>query len=89
MELDKPRVEKIVSSITSNPIVRRYLRNFFGSAEGSKTFLELGKTKEYICYVLKCQPAGETGEITAGGRAASVRGGVGSQMGGNHCQQAS
>lgn len=28
------------------------MRNFLASAEDSKTFEELGKTKEYICYVL-------------------------------------
>jgi hypothetical protein len=53
MQLDKPRVEKVISSISENKIVKRFLRNFFASAEGSKTFEALGKSKEYICYVLK------------------------------------
>ena len=55
MQLDKPRVEKIISNITSNEFLKRFLRNYFGSAEQSKTYEELGKTKEYICYVLKLQ----------------------------------
>jgi hypothetical protein len=53
IQLDKPRIDKIVNSISQNNIVRRFVKNFFASAEGSKTVEELGKTKEYICYVLK------------------------------------
>jgi hypothetical protein len=53
MQLDKPRVLKIINSISHNTIVKRFLKNFFALAEESKTFSELGKTKEYICYVLK------------------------------------
>ena len=53
MNLDKPRIEKIVTSISDNQLVRRITRNFLASAEGSKTYEELGKTKDYICYVLR------------------------------------
>ena len=53
LQLDKPRVEKLISSISTNLVLRRFLRNFFSSAEGSKIWEELGKSKEYICYVLK------------------------------------
>eukprot|EP00347_Sterkiella_histriomuscorum_P022129 403331581 len=55
MNLDKPRIEKLINSISENKIIVKILRNFFASAEGSKTFDELGKTKEYLCYVLKKQ----------------------------------
>lgn len=53
MNLDKPRIERLISTISENKYVVRILRNFLASAEESKTYLELGKTKEYICYVLK------------------------------------
>ena len=53
MQLDKPRVEKLIASISTNLVLRRFLRNFFSSAEGSRIWEELGKSKEYICYVLK------------------------------------
>lgn len=57
MQLDRPRVEKYIGLISTHPLVRRFLRNFLGSAEDSKTYNELGKTKEYICYVLKADDA--------------------------------
>ena len=53
MQLDKPRVEKLIASISTSLVLRRFLRNFFSSAEGSRIWEELGKSKEYICYVLK------------------------------------
>jgi hypothetical protein len=53
MQLDKPRVEKLISQITSNKIIVRVLRNFLGSGEQSKAFEELSNSKDYICYVLK------------------------------------
>ena len=56
MQLDKPRVEKMISHTTlanANQVVHRIFRNFLASGEYSKTFEDLGKTKEYICYVLK------------------------------------
>ena len=53
MNLDKPRIEKIVKSTTEFEFGRKILRNFLASAEGSKTYNELGKTKDYICYVLR------------------------------------
>ena len=53
MQLDKQRVEKIIGNITNNKIVKRFLRNFFASAEESKTQTELGLNEEYICYVLQ------------------------------------
>ncbi|CDW89709.1 UNKNOWN [Stylonychia lemnae] len=54
MNLDKPRVEKMISKfITDNEIAKQVMRNILASAEGSKTYEELGKTKEYICYVLR------------------------------------
>ena len=56
MQLDKPRVEKLIASISTNLVLRRFLRNFFSSAEGSRVWEELGKSKEYICYVLKPSP---------------------------------
>jgi len=56
MHLDKPRVEKLIASISTNLVLRRFLRNFFSSAEGSRVWEELGKSKEYICYVLKPSP---------------------------------
>jgi hypothetical protein len=57
LQLDKPRVEKLIGGISqSNRVVRRFLRNFFSSAEGSRVWNELGKRKEYICYVLKPTP---------------------------------
>jgi hypothetical protein len=55
MQLDKPRVEKYINLISMNPVIKMFLRNFFASAEESKTYQELGKNKEYICYVLKLQ----------------------------------
>ena len=55
MYLDKPRIEKIISSISENKIAKRFLRNFFSVAETSRTFEALGKTHDYICYVLKSQ----------------------------------
>lgn len=53
MQLDKPRVEKMIGQLSGNQVVTRILRNLLSSGEQSKTFEELGKTKEYICYVLK------------------------------------
>jgi cyclopropane fatty-acyl-phospholipid synthase-like methyltransferase len=53
MQLDKPRVEKLIASISTSLVLRRFLKNFFSSAEGSRIWEELGKSKEYICYVLK------------------------------------
>lgn len=53
MQLDKPRVEKYINLISTNALVKRFLRNFFAIAEDSKTYLELGRSKEYICYILK------------------------------------
>lgn len=53
MKLDKDRVEKIVDQISSNLPVRKLMRGFFASAEGSRTFNNLGTSKEYICYVLR------------------------------------
>ncbi len=53
MSLDKPRIEKIITTSTEIPSVRKMLRNFLASAEGSNTYNELGKTKDYICYVLR------------------------------------
>lgn len=52
MQLDKPRAEKLIQRITENKVVKRILRNFLASGEESKTYEELGKTHEYICYVL-------------------------------------
>ncbi len=40
-----------------NQVVHRIFRNFLASGEQSKTFEDLGKTKEYICYVLKKKSA--------------------------------
>jgi hypothetical protein len=57
MQLDKPRVEKLIASISTNQVFRRFLRNFFSSAEGSRVWEELVKSKEYICYVLKPSPS--------------------------------
>lgn len=53
MQLDKSRVEKMISQISSNQVVVRVLRNFLGSGESSKAYEELQKNKDYICYVLK------------------------------------
>jgi hypothetical protein len=53
MNLDKPRIEKIVSGISENKWVKHIMRNFLASAEDSKTFTELGKVKDYIYYVLR------------------------------------
>lgn len=56
MQLDKPKIEKLIQRIpgaTMNKVVHRIFRNFLSSGEQSKTFEDLGKTKEYICYVLK------------------------------------
>ncbi|TNV81521.1 hypothetical protein FGO68_gene5157 [Halteria grandinella] len=52
MQLDKTRAEKLIQRITGNKVVTRILRNFLASGEESKTYDELGKTHEYICYVL-------------------------------------
>ena len=68
MQLDKPRVEKYIGLISTNHIVKRFLRNFFASADESKTFNELGRSKEYICYVLKKNINLDT-SASAGGRA--------------------
>ena len=46
LQLDKPRVEKLIASISTNLVLRRFLRNFFSSAEGSRVWEELGKSKE-------------------------------------------
>ena len=53
MQLDQPRVEEIIASISSNRVIKKFLRNFLAEAEESKTYKELGNTKDYICYVLK------------------------------------
>lgn len=53
MNLDKERVETLIKNISENAFIQKILRNVFASAEGSNTYNELGKTKEYICYVLK------------------------------------
>jgi len=53
MQLDKPRVQKLIASITSNAVLTGFLRNFFAIADESQTYRELGKTKGYICYVLR------------------------------------
>ena len=56
MQLDKARIEKLIQRIpgaTLNTVVHRIFRNLLGSAEQSKAFEDLGKNKEYICYVLK------------------------------------
>ena len=53
MQLDKSRVEKMISQISSNQVVVRVLRNFLGSGESSRAYEELQKNKDYICYVLK------------------------------------
>ncbi len=56
MQLDKTRIEKLISHLpgaTYNKVINRIFRNFLGSAEQSKTFEDLGKAKDYICYVLK------------------------------------
>lgn len=53
MHLDKPRIENMISKITENKIIKKILRNFFSSAEGSKTYNELGNTKDYVCYKLR------------------------------------
>jgi len=65
MQLDKSRVEKYISLISTNILIKRFLRNFLGSAEESRTYSQLGKTKEYICYVLKEEESID--RITAGG----------------------
>lgn len=53
MNLDRQRIEKIIKSISGNTCITKLLRGFFASADGSRTYNELGKSKEYICYVLK------------------------------------
>ena len=53
MNLDKPRIERLLQMISENKYIRRIMANFLGLAEESKAYQELGKTKEYICYVLK------------------------------------
>jgi len=53
MQLDKERVENIVSSISDSLLMTKLMRGFFASAEGSRTYDQLGKTKEYICYALR------------------------------------
>ncbi len=56
MQLDKPRIEKMISQLAianMNKVVHRIFRNFLASGEQSKTYEDLGKTKDYICYVLK------------------------------------
>lgn len=55
MSLDKPRIEKIVKSLSNKACLQKFLRVCFGSAQGSRTFDELGKTTEYICYSLRCK----------------------------------
>ena len=60
MQLDKPRIEKMISHMflaTANQVVHRVFRNFLASGEQSKTYEDLGKTKDYICYVLKKKKA--------------------------------
>lgn len=60
MQLDKPRIEKMISHMflaTANQVVHRVFRNFLASGESSKTYEDLGKTKDYICYVLKKKSA--------------------------------
>jgi hypothetical protein len=53
MQLDKPRVERLIQKLTSNKVVTRILRNFLASGEESKMKEDLGISKDYICYVLK------------------------------------
>ncbi|CDW84341.1 UNKNOWN [Stylonychia lemnae] len=53
INLDKPRAERLLQMISENKYVRKIMANFLGLAEESKTFQELGKSNEYICYVLK------------------------------------
>ena len=55
MNLDKPRIEKLVHQITDIQLFRKMIRNFLASADGSKTYNDLGKTKDYLCYVLRPQ----------------------------------
>jgi hypothetical protein len=54
MQLDKARVEKVIAGITSNATGKTVLRDFFAEADESRTYRELGISKDYICYVLKC-----------------------------------
>lgn len=53
MNLDKERVEQIIHSISDSVCMTKLLRGFFASSAGSRTYDELGKTKEYICYILR------------------------------------
>jgi ubiquinone/menaquinone biosynthesis C-methylase UbiE len=53
MNLDKPRIEKLVHQITDIQLLRKIMRNFLASAEASRTYSDLGKTKDYLCYVLR------------------------------------
>ena len=52
MYLDKQRITNIIKSISDNSCISKLLKEFFAHADGSRTFNELGKSKEYICYVL-------------------------------------
>ena len=76
MQLDKPRVEKMIAQISGNPVAARVLRNFLGSGEQSRAFEELGRSKDYICYVLKHPRACESQN---GRRKESLISGVGQQ----------
>jgi hypothetical protein len=52
--LGHDRTDKIVSSLSHGyNFLERFFQGFFVSKDTSKTFCELGKTKDYICYVLR------------------------------------
>jgi hypothetical protein len=53
MNLDKPRIEKIIHSLSGSICMRKLLKAFFASTEGSKTYKDLGNTSDYVCYVLR------------------------------------
>jgi hypothetical protein len=53
LNLDKTRVEKIISGFYDNRFIKQIMRNFLASAEKSETFEQLGVSKDYLCYTLK------------------------------------
>eukprot|EP00347_Sterkiella_histriomuscorum_P016166 403354232 len=67
MNLDKSRSERLIQTISENKYIVRILRNFLASAEESRTYQDLGKTKEYICYVLKPCQNQQQSSVTADG----------------------
>ena len=54
MTLDRHRVENITKSLSDRVCIRKFLREFFASANGSRSYNELdAKVSDYICYSLK------------------------------------